>query len=47
MCNNDYFLCVHQDGALVATGSTVDMNADRVILKRVVLTGYPIRSETC
>lgn len=26
-----------------ATGSTADMNADRVILKRVVLTGYPVR----
>ena len=31
------------DGVLAATGSSVDMNADRVILKRVVLTGWPVR----
>jgi hypothetical protein len=37
------FYTAHQDGQLLAAGATLDMNADRVILKRVVLTGYPVR----
>lgn len=36
-------LCFSSSGKIVAVGSTLGADADRIVIKRVVMTGYPTR----
>lgn len=38
-------LLCHVDGGIVATGRTMGANVDRIVLKRIILTGYPFKTQ--
>ncbi|CAN8072641.1 unnamed protein product [Agarophyton chilense] len=38
-------LLCHRNGSVIAAGSTLGADVDRIILKRIILTGYPFKTQ--